>query len=223
MTSPRVVGLILAGGRSTRMGGSDKTFLPLAGRPLLEHVLERLRPQVDVLAISSNAPPALFAAYALPVLPDALGGSRGPLAGIHAGLLAYPDDLLLTVAVDLPFLPQNLVARLKAALRPGRCTYASDGRRHALAILWSPGQAGAIERALREDRASIRAWLETHGDPVVFDAPRDTDLSFNVNTPDDLERAQTLLETGDAPQPAGAARDIDPISGSGTPRATEHP
>lgn len=188
-----LTGVILAGGRSTRMGGTDKAFVGLAGRPLLAHVIERVAPQVDRLAISSNAPPAAFAAYPFPVLPDLLAGFRGPLAGIHAALAAYPDDLVLTVAIDLPFLPTDLAARLRAALRPGRCAYATDGQRHALAVLWTPGHAASIARALESGRASLYGWLEANGDPVTFPPTAGSDVSFNVNSPEDIARAEARL------------------------------
>jgi molybdopterin-guanine dinucleotide biosynthesis protein A len=175
------------------MGGNDKAFIPLAGRPLIEHVIERLRPQVELLAISSNAPSGHFANYGLPVLPDVHGGFRGPLAGIHAGLHAWPDAIVLTVAVDLPLLPRDLVARLRAALRPGRCAYAANAANHAIAILWSPGMAPLVERVLLRGDTAVRDWLETHGDAVMFAPAADTDVSFNVNSPRDLERAEQLL------------------------------
>jgi molybdopterin-guanine dinucleotide biosynthesis protein A len=186
----RLTGVILAGGRSTRMGGNDKAFVVLAGRPLLEHVIERLAPQVERLAISSNAPAGRFASCPFPVLPDLLTGFRGPLAGIHAALSAYPEDLVLTVAVDLPFLPADLALRLRAALRPGRCAYATDGHHHALAVLWSPGSSEAIARSLESGRTSLHGWLETHGDPVAFLPTDRSDVSFNVNSPEDLARAE---------------------------------
>lgn len=190
---PHIVGLILAGGRSTRMGGKDKSFALLDGHPLLEHVIERLRPQVDAVAISSNAPPERFAAYGLPVLPDVLPGFQGPLAGIHAGMVAYPESAIAAVAVDLPFLPHDLVARLRAARRHGRCTYASDGKRHALALLCPPGMAPTLEAALRAGEARIGGWLARHGDAVAFSGTDAADLDFNINEPADLAQAETRV------------------------------
>src|SRR4030067_3069072 len=93
---PRTIGLILAGGRSRRMQGRDKALLAVQGETLLAQVVRRLHPQVDALALNSNAAPAVFAAYGLPVLPDRLAGFLGPLAGIHAGLLQHPEDYLVT-------------------------------------------------------------------------------------------------------------------------------
>src|SRR3989344_7592119 len=195
MSSPRVIGLILAGGRSQRMG-QDKAFVSLAGRPLIEHVIARLAPQVDTLVISSNAPRENFAAFHLPVLADIHGGFRGPLAGVHAVLVTYPDDIVISVAVDLPLLPLDLVEQLKQSWEGTRCRYAaahdsrddamdSGGRatpgavagtaveghtEHALAILWPPRRAAALEHYLRT-AASVSGWLAAQGEPVRVPPP----------------------------------------------------
>src|SRR3990172_4670992 len=81
-----VIGVVLAGGKSSRMGGGDKALLPLGGRPLLVHVFERLRPQVAEIVLNANGDPGRFAAFGLPLVPDRLDGQMGPLAGIHAAL-----------------------------------------------------------------------------------------------------------------------------------------
>jgi molybdopterin-guanine dinucleotide biosynthesis protein A len=188
-TCRHVVGLILAGGLATRLHGRDKALLEIGGRSLLEHAVERLGPQVDELVLSSNAPAEARAAYNLPVIADVHGGFRGPLAGIHAGLLAYPAHCLLTVAVDLPFLPADLKARLEQALRPDRCAYASVAGRHVLAVLWPPGMAALLEAALQQQRHSLRELLTAHGVAVEFAPDDDADLGVNINTPEDIVRA----------------------------------
>lgn len=194
MHLPRNVGLILAGGRSRRMQGKDKALLAMRGETLLAHVIRRLSPQVDALALSSNAPPDAFSAYGLPVIPDRLPGFLGPLAGVHAGLAQYPEDHLVTVAVDLPFLPPDLVARLYAGLGAKSCAYASDGERHALALLWRPGMAASVEDYLQSGRRSLKDYLGTHGQPVRFERPQDRGLFCNLNTPEDLARAERDAE-----------------------------
>lgn len=197
MTPVPIVGVILAGGRSRRLGDHDKTFLELAGRSLLAHVLARLAPQVDLLAINSNAPAKAFAAFGLAVIADRKPGYLGPLAGIHAGLSTWPDRRLVTVAVDLPLLPRDLVARLARAT--GACRYASDGARHALALLWEPGQADAVEQFLDRGGRSLRDWLALHGSPVHFDPTADADLFLNINTADDLRHAARRLASTTEP------------------------
>lgn len=184
------VGLILAGGRSRRMRGQDKTLLTLKGKTLLTHVIRCLHPQVDALALNSNAAPDTFAGYGLPVLADHLPGFLGPLAGIHAGLLQYPENYLVTVAVDLPFLPPDLVSRLRAGLETKSCSYASDAERHALALLWQPGTAASVENYLQRGGRSLKEYLAVHGQPVIFSRPQDHGLFCNINTPEDLARAE---------------------------------
>ncbi len=191
MTHPfRTVGLILAGGRSRRMQGKDKALLAVRGETLLAHLIRRLSPQVDSLALNSNAVPGTFTDYGLPVIPDRLPGFLGPLAGIHAGLAQYPEDQLVTIAVDLPFLPPDLVTRLRAGLGAKPCAYASDDKRHALALLWRPGMAQSVEDYLQHGGRSLKDFLADHGQPVRFDRPQDRGLFCNLNTPEDLARVE---------------------------------
>ena len=107
--------LILAGGRSSRMGGGDKSLMPLHGRPMLAHVLDRIRPQVSSILINSNSDPALFAKFGLPVRADAMPGHLGPLAGLLTGM-HWAEEMsathLLTVSCDTPFLPHDLAERI---------------------------------------------------------------------------------------------------------------
>jgi len=187
---PHTIGLILAGGRSHRMQGQDKALLTVQGETLLTHAIRRLRPQVDAIALNSNNVPGAFAAYNLAVLPDQLAGFLGPLAGIHSGLAQYPEDFLVTAAVDLPFLPPDLVARLRAGLEAKPCAYASDGERHALALLWRPGMAASVEDYLQRGGRNLRDYLSAHGQAVQFCQPQDRGLFFNLNTPEDLARAE---------------------------------
>lgn len=196
MTTPRTVGLILAGGRSTRMHGRDKALLALAGEPLLAHVIARLAPQVDMLAINSNAPAGRFRAFGLPVIADCIGGFQGPLAGIHAGLATWPRDRLLAVAVDLPFLPHNLAAELRPALAHAPCAYAARGNRHALALLLAPGLAAVVADFLARGGRSLKEWLAAQARPVEFPATADADILFNINTPGDIAVAERRLHHG---------------------------
>jgi molybdopterin-guanine dinucleotide biosynthesis protein A len=193
MPEAGTIGLILAGGRAIRMAGKNKALLTFAGKPLLTHAVTRLGAQVDALVLSSNAPAADFARFDLPVLPDVVADSQGPLAGIHAGLTHYPHDFVVSVAVDLPLLPSDLVARLRAAIDGYGCAYASDGQRHALAILWAPGSVNRVERYLDEGGRRMRDFLARHGTAVRFDRPGDRGLFVNINTPDDLLRAEQEL------------------------------
>jgi molybdopterin-guanine dinucleotide biosynthesis protein A len=186
----QTVGLILAGGRATRMAGRNKALLTIADQSFLAHAVTRLAPQVDVLALNSNAPIAASSGFDLPVLPDLVTGYQGPLAGIHAGLVRYPDDFVVTVAVDLPLLPSDLVARLRAAVDGYHCAYASNGQHHALAILWAPGSVTIVRRNLQRGERRIRDLLGRHGAAVRFDRAGDRGLFLNINTPEDLKRVE---------------------------------
>src|SRR5579859_1574255 len=148
-------GLVLAGGLARRMGGGDKALLPLAGRPLLAHVLDRVR--LGPIAISANGDPARFSQFGLPVLPDGIPDQAGPLAGILAGLewaAALPEvDHLISVPADTPFLPPDLVARLIAARDAADAEIAlaaSGGRLHPVVGLWPVALAADLRRALEE-------------------------------------------------------------------------
>jgi molybdopterin-guanine dinucleotide biosynthesis protein A len=112
-----ITGLILAGGRGTRMGSVDKGLVPLAGKPMVAHVIERLGPQVGALMINANQNHDTYAAYGLPVWPDALPDFAGPLAGLQTGLMHCATPYLVTAPCDSPFLPLDLVARLARALQ----------------------------------------------------------------------------------------------------------
>lgn len=112
-----VTGLVLAGGRGTRMGSVDKGLQLFNGKPMGQHVLERLRPQVLHLLINANQNLETYSAWGTAVWPDAIAGFAGPLAGLHTGLLHCNTPLLVTVPCDSPFLPLDLVAKLMAALQ----------------------------------------------------------------------------------------------------------
>jgi len=111
-----VTGLILAGGRGSRMGHVDKGLQPLRGQAMAQHVLQRLAPQVAAVAINANQNLDAYAAFGVPVWPDDLAGFEGPLAGLETGLRRCATDFLVTAPCDSPFVPADLVARLHAAL-----------------------------------------------------------------------------------------------------------
>ncbi len=183
-----IAGLILAGGLGTRMGGADKAFLRLGGRPLIEHVLARLGPQVTGLAISANGDPTRFAAYALPVLPDSCAG-RGPLAGVAAGLAwaaGQGADFLASVPVDTPFIPENLVSRLT----PGPSVATHGDRQHHLVALWPVAFLPRLTALLAKPGAyKVRDALALCGArPAEFPENPFT----NINMPADLEQTPFL-------------------------------
>jgi molybdopterin-guanine dinucleotide biosynthesis protein A len=196
------LGLILDGGLARRMGGVDKGLVPLAGRPMLAHAIDRLRPQVATLALSANGDPARFEAFDLAVVPDDPPGSAGPLAGVIAGLehcaRSAPDlTHAASLPVDTPFAPSDFVARLHEARRASGAEIAvavSGARAHHVAALWPAALAGDLRRALMEEgMRKVESVLQRFRVALVEwpDAPFDP--FFNVNTPEDLARAEAIL------------------------------
>ncbi len=193
------VAVLLAGGLARRMGGGDKPLRLLGGRPLLDHVLGRIRPQVRAVALNANGEASRFAAWDLPVLPDTLPDNPGPLAGVLAGMrwaAALGAADVLSVPADTPFLPVDLVARLEAARRaagvPIACA-ASLGRSHPVAALWPAALADALEAALLAGMRKIDRWTATQGVVSASFAEAGDDPFFNVNSPEELETAERLL------------------------------
>jgi len=196
----QITGLVLAGGRGSRMGGVDKGLQPLAGRPLMVHALERLRGQqgglIGTIAINANRQPDAYAAFGVPVWPDTLPDHPGPLAGFLTGLTHGTTPYLLTVPCDSPRFPADLAQRLAEAFRGGATDIAmplvpgSDGQPHPQPVFC------LMRTALREDLADFlaqgerktRAWAGRHRLALVpFDRPQDDPQAFfNANTPEDL-------------------------------------
>ena len=200
MTAP--LGVILAGGRATRMGGGDKGLRAVGGRRLMDHVLDRLAPQVAGMAINANGDPARLSGFGLPVLADSLPDHPGPLAGVLAGLdwaAGQGADAIVTAAADTPFFPRDLVARLQAAAGPsGLCLAASpddDGRmqRHPTFGLWPVALRHDLRAALTGGLRKIVLWTDGHGAGTAAFASDPFDPFFNVNTPEDIAIAETLL------------------------------
>ena len=197
------LGLILDGGLGTRMGGTDKGLLALGGRPMLAHVVERLRPQCGALALSANGDPARFASFGLPVVADDPAGFAGPLAGLLAGLefcarSAPHATRVASLAADTPFAPRDFVARLHEARRAARAEVAvaaSGGRTHNVSALWPVGCAAELRRALKKDGVRMVESFATRFRLTTVEWPSaPIDPFFNVNTREDLERAESMLQ-----------------------------
>ncbi|CAG1010501.1 MAG: molybdenum cofactor guanylyltransferase MobA [Rhizobiaceae bacterium] len=200
-----IAGLVLAGGRSTRMGGEDKALLAIGGRRLVDRVLARLAPQVCRVAISANGDPRRFGQLGIPILADPLPGGLGPLAGVLAGLewaATLPGVTgLVTVATDTPFLPSDLVDRLAAGRSgEGSLTVAASGDRiHPVDALWPVAAAADLRHYLQAGETyKATRFIEKFGysavsfDPVALPGGA-VDPFFNINTRDDLATAARLL------------------------------
>ncbi|MEM8849688.1 MAG: molybdenum cofactor guanylyltransferase MobA [Pseudomonadota bacterium] len=193
MIQPHAV--ILAGGRATRMGGGDKGRLLLKGRPLIDHVLARLGPQVDRIAINANGDPARWADLDLPVLADPLPDHPGPLAGVLAGLewaASVGCPHIVTAAADTPFLPPDLVPRLLERAGPsGLALAATREGEHVWPQptfgLWPTPLRFDLREALDHGTRKILHWTDRHAPGVaIFPEAH----FFNVNTPEDLAQAE---------------------------------
>jgi len=198
----KVVGLLLAGGQSRRMGGGDKALRMLGGTTLLDRVIERLRPQVDALLLNANGDPSRFARFALPVVPDSIPGFAGPLAGVLAGLdwaaAQGPDYMyIVSVATDAPFLPDDLVMRLTNGLMEAGSDLAcaaSGGRVHPVFGLWPVRLREDLRRAMVDDEIrKVDLWTARHRLMTVTFADMPVDPFFNANRPEDFEAAASLL------------------------------
>lgn len=199
-----VAGVILAGGRSSRMGGANKALALLDGRPLLQHVIDRLAPQVAGLALSVEQESAALAGFGLPQLPDPLPGHRGPLGGLLSGLRRFAglQDWVLLAPCDAPFLPPDLAVRLQAcailAAAPAAVAVHA-GEWQPTFSLWHHSVLPELERAvgregqagfkpfLRAQRAAECAWPDggSPGEPPPF---------FNINDPVALTLADRWIK-----------------------------
>ena len=198
------LGVILAGGLATRMGGGDKGALPLGSSTLLSHVIDRLTPQVDGIALNANGDGSRFAHLGFQVIADSIDGFAGPLAGVLAGLDWAAEQgatSIVTAAADTPFFPSDLAARLH---REG------EGMAHPLVIAATPDPKRGTSRhptfglwpvALREDlRAALLGgvrkvvqWTDSHDGRLAMFSVEQVDPFFNVNTPEDLAQAEAML------------------------------
>ncbi len=186
MSSPQplITGVVLAGGQGRRIGYVDKGLQLLRGRPLVAWVLERLMPQVDAIVISANQNLERYAAFGHRVLPDAVSGFAGPLAGLERGLEAAAHDLVATAPCDSPFLPTDLVSRLHAALTEAHADLAvarTGDQVHPVFCLCRRSLHPHLRAYLAGGGRKIDAWYaDLAVAEVAFDD--DADAFSNINT-----------------------------------------
>jgi molybdenum cofactor guanylyltransferase len=201
--SIKAVGVLLAGGLARRMGGGDKPLRLIAGRPLLDRVIERLRPQVAGLVLNANGDPARFTAYGLPVIADSIPDFAGPLAGVLAGLdwtaANRPDcPMIVSVATDAPFLPTDLVDRMMEAIAAegtDLACAASGGQAHPVIGLWPVRLREELRSALvKEGLRKVDVWTARYRLVTVPFSDRPIDPFFNANRPEDLDAAAALVD-----------------------------
>ncbi|MFO1323300.1 MAG: molybdenum cofactor guanylyltransferase MobA [Burkholderiales bacterium] len=186
-----ITGIVLAGGMGRRMGGVDKGLAALDGRPMVAHVLARLAPQVGALVINANQNLDRYAALGYPVVPDDVGGFAGPLAGLHAGMTRADTRYVVTAPCDSPFLPDDLVARLAAAMDRQRAQLAvaqTFDQPHPVFALVDRAVLPHLAAFLEGGGRKIDAW---YGTLAVVAVPFDdeADAFRNINTADELTAA----------------------------------
>ena len=184
-----ITGLVLCGGRGTRMGGVDKGLQVLRGKPMVEWVLARFAPQVDEVLINANQNRERYEAFGRRVVPDDIAGFAGPLAGLQAGLKAASHPLVVTCPCDSPFLPTDLVARLREALERAGADLAvakTGDQPHPVFSLVRREALPGLTRFLESGGRKIDAWyasLET----VEVDFGDEAEAFSNINTRDELQ------------------------------------
>ncbi|MGH6661687.1 MAG: molybdenum cofactor guanylyltransferase MobA [Rhodospirillales bacterium] len=198
-----VAGVLLAGGLARRMGGGDKGMRRLGGRPIMERILARVRPQVTTLLVNANGDPARFEGYGLPVMGDVVSGYAGPLAGVLTGLEWAAEHapagtrFVASFAIDAPFVPLNLVARLRRAVADEGAEMAcakSGDRTHPVFGLWPIELAGELRRAMTdEEMRKIDRWTARYDLVEVYFPTEPFDPFFNINDPGNLAEAERLL------------------------------
>ncbi len=189
------------------MGGGDKPLLTVGGKTMLERVIERLKPQVDSIVLNANGDPARFAAYGLPVVPDSIKGFAGPLAGLHAGMRWAQENVpearfIVSVAADTPFFPETLVQRLTACGASAEDTIAlaaSPAGAHPVFGRWPIALVDDLEEFLQTGKtgkilafADAYVRLNVPFDEIELPNGETIDPFFNVNTPDDATRAESI-------------------------------
>ncbi len=189
--------IILAGGKATRMGGGDKGRLLLDDRSILDHVIDRITPQVGEIALNANGDAARFADLNLPVVADSIPDFAGPLAGVLAGMdwaASIGATHVVSAAADTPFMPCDLVPQLQMAaeVSPTGLALAAtpDGRQPTFG-LWPTALRDDLRAALNDGLRKVVMWTDKHSAGTAHFP--DATAFFNVNTPAELDRARGML------------------------------
>ena len=203
--SKNIVGVILAGGRASRMGGGDKSLKLLGKKTILESVIDRLSPQVTTIVLNANGDPQRFSRYKIPVVHDQTDQFLGPLAGVLSGLdWAYENGFtqIVTVAADTPFFPQTLVKTLSDVLSNSgsQIALAASKKKDSKRIIWHPtfglwpvNLRGDLRISLGLGVRKVVRWTEKHNHVEALFDNELGDPFFNVNTFEDLETARRKI------------------------------
>ena len=185
-------GIVLAGGQGSRMGGVDKGLQAFRGKPMVAHVIERLAPQVDELLINANRNPDDYARFGHRVIADEIAGFAGPLAGFERGLAHASGELVATVPCDSPFLPADLIARLRTQLESADAELAvakTGDQAHPVFCLMRREVHASLTAFLASGQRKIDRWYgELRVAEVAFDD--EADAFLNINTRDELAKLE---------------------------------
>ena len=198
-----VIGVILAGGLSRRMGGGDKSLKKIGNQTLLEMVIERIKPQVDAVVLNSNNNPNQYNDFDIPIIPDVISGHLGPLAGVLSGMRWAQKNgygHIVTIAADTPFFPKTLVSELLLVHHRTNADIVLAATRkleggthtHPTFGLWSSKLADNLSRSLQDGVRKIVFWTNQQKSSQAVFSGFKRDPFFNINTPDDLELAKQL-------------------------------
>ncbi len=196
--SETITAVVLAGGEARRMDRQDKGLIKLCGKPMVEHIINRLRPQVGNLIVNANRNNALYEAYDYPVISDMMEGYHGPLAGIASAMSVCKTDYLVTVPCDSPFVPADLVARLASSMYGNDIAVANNGTRiQPVFSLLKKELLASLQAFLEAGERKIDRWFGQHSFTEVDFS--DYPLAFmNINTPDELVEAEKLMQQNKA-------------------------
>ncbi|VAV92790.1 Molybdenum cofactor guanylyltransferase [hydrothermal vent metagenome] len=200
--------VILAGGLARRMGNIDKAFVELDSKPMLTHVIDRIAPQNPSIIINANGDPARFANWQLPVIADTIDGFPGPLAGVLAAMewakehrpeKQWPEkQWIVSIPVDTPFTPDDLVARFAAAIKENQADLAcakTNGRAHPVVGMWPVALADNLRQAMtHENIRKVDLWTARFKLVQVEFETEPVDPFFNINRPQDIEKAEQILQ-----------------------------
>lgn len=203
--TPEIIGVLLAGGQSTRMKRENKCLASLNNKTLLRHVIDRMSPQVQKLILSVNGSLSHFEEFKLPLITDKISGHAGPLAGIHAAMSWIQThephiEWLLSTPTDTPFIPEDLAEKLYEKIPangPAIIQATSGNRVHPICSLWPVALRKDLEEALNNNMRKVRLWTENYNVikvdfPVKTNGDLELDPFFNINHPEDLDIAEKL-------------------------------
>lgn len=186
MVKTPITAIILAGGRSSRMNGQDKGLLLLNNKPLYQHVIDKIAPQVIDIIINCNRNIPLYQCANYCIISDVLPGFLGPLAGIYSGLVNSQTDWNLIVSCDTPFLPDDLVARLYQKVTSHQAAYVFDGQKdHPTILLIKRNLAEKIKQYLVQGDRKLMLFLQSI-DAIAVDFSDEQQAFININTPEEL-------------------------------------